>query len=410
MPDCPQENLLRCYHNGLLEEEQAERIEKHIAACDTCQRQLDGIRAGDLSARIIRAAATSEPRPKTGAGTEANRTGELPADDGAEGTAPSEGALWDIPDYDRVRLCGEGAYGTVWAVRDRVGLHRALKVIDQRPLRAAHGGSREMAALETYCRCVGNHPNLVQIFHVGMSGPLLYYVMELADDETTRNPVRDVLPENYRPLTLQRVLRRGRLEAELALEIALRLLRGLARLHAMGLVHRDIKPANVIFVNRQPKLADIGMVIRGDTEAPLVGTPEYMPPDQRMDRTADIYAMGKVLHEMLCGTSERESADWPEPKRSSGSWWDMDGVARCIARACADRAADRYAGADRMLEDLESCRLLSLESLLPRDGDRARSAGTRRPDRLTMIATAAIGALPWILGLVLAIIIVMKFL
>lgn len=401
--------MLRCYHNGLLEEEQADGIEKHVAACGTCQRRLDDIRAGDLSARIIRTAARSDPPPEMGHGTESDPVGGFPTDGGPEGTGAADGALWDIPDYERVRLCGEGAYGTVWAVRDRVGLHRALKVIDQRPLRAARAGCREMAALETYCRCVGNHPNLVQVFHVGVSGPLLYYVMELADDESTRRPVRDVLPENYRPLTLRQVLRNACLDAEVALEIARRLLRGLAKLHATGLVHRDIKPANIVLVNRQPKLADIGMVVRGDAEAPLGGTPDYMPPDQRMDRTADTYAMGKVLHEMLRGAAERGAAARPQTAPSSGSWWDMDGVARCIARACADRAEDRYAGADRMLEDLEACRLLSFESLLPDDGGRRRFAETRRPDRVTLIVTTAIRTLPLILVLVLAIIIVMRF-
>jgi len=63
--------------------------------------------------------------------------------------------------------------------------------------------------------------------------------------------------------------------AELALTSAL------AFLHEQGLVHRDIKPSNIIFVQGQPKLADIGLVAGSDETSSFVGTEGFIPPEGR---------------------------------------------------------------------------------------------------------------------------------
>jgi len=283
-----------------------------------------------------------------------------------------------------------------------VGVFRALKTIDLAHLRSANAQCRESTALEAYCRHVERHPNLIQVFHVGMRGSMLYYTMELADNAATRKPVRDALPDNYRPLTLNEVLTTGQINAETAIEVVLRLLRGLAHLHALGLAHRDLKPANIVFVDRRPKLADIGMITSDTTTPSHVGTPDYMPPDGRMDLTADTYAMSRILYELVVGPKWDDFPELPWAVERATDAWDLTALAEVLATAAQPRADDRYPHAARMLEALEACRCDPFESLLAE----LDTSATRppRPRRLTPIIVAAIRALPWILLLILAII------
>ena len=77
-------------------------------------------------------------------------------------------------------------------------------------------------------------------------------------------------------------------------------------IHRRGMTHRDIKPQNIIFVNGQPKLADLGLITEirpADQIKTLVGTPGYMPPSPERPGTvaADIYALGMVLYVLCTG-------------------------------------------------------------------------------------------------------------
>ena len=398
MSDCPPAGQLKRLEAGELSDHEADALLVHLPTCSRCAATLERLRKEDLDARVVRAALRDSTISPDGA-TSPDACGAEHAEHG-----------WDIPDYERVRLCGEGAFGTVWAVRDRVGVYRALKMIDLERLRSLNAQCRESAALEVYCRHVRRHPNLIEIFHVGMQRNRLYYTMELADDDTSRKPVRDTLPENYRPLTLEHVIQHGPIGADTAIEVALRLLRGLSRLHALGLAHRDVKPANVIFVRRQPKLADIGMITANTTEPGLVGTPDYMPPDGRMDLTADTYALGRTLYELM---ARRAATDFPQLPREvvdSSTGWDMDGIEAVLTKACSADAANRFQYAHQMLEAIEACRQLPFESLFTDLGLIERAAAETRRSPYAPIAVAAINALPWVLLLTLALVIAAKLL
>ncbi|MCP4246545.1 MAG: protein kinase [bacterium] len=395
MPPCPDSELLHQLEAGVLSDAQADALWPHLTHCQACTDRLEQMRNEDLFGRVLRRA--HEEQDSKVAASESG-------DEATPEQHSSHRPGWDIPDYERVRLCGEGAFGTVWAVRDRVGVHRALKVIDLERLESAGLRCRESTALEAYCRHVERHPNLIQVFHVGVRGRVLYYTMELADDDVTRTPVRDAFPETYRPLTLRRVIQQGPVGPDTAIEVVLRLLRGLSRLHALGMVHRDIKPANIVFVDRQPKLSDIGMITADSATPSNVGTPDYMPPDGTMDLTADTYAMGRVLYELLTAEPADDFPKLPDTLADDSEQWDLPRIGDVLTKACAPEAVDRYPHAQRLHEALESCRVWSYDALFGLPDSRAGATAPQRPRRgsLTPILLAALYALPWALGLVFA--------
>ncbi len=400
MKGCPQRQTLVSYEKGELTDAEARPVQRHLRACESCRTTMSDIRMGDPETRRLRSALS-------GLGTEStvlpeNAPRGTTADKVHKPTQPahwldkSSTNQWIIPDYERVQLCGEGSYGSIWAVRDRVGVYRALKLIDLERMRKARIRCRERAALEVYCRKLSRHPYLITIYHVGVAGPYLYYTMELADDQTTRGLVRDSLPPHYRPLTLSTIIRSRRLQVDVAIELVRRLLRGLAKLHSLDLVHRDIKPSNIVFVNRNPKLADIG-VMTGEPDSGLpIGTPRYMPPDKVMDKTADVFALGRVFHEMIAGRDAALFPALPEETLWGSMRWDLQRINDVIVRACADSATDRYSNASAMLEDLEATARLPYDSLF----EELAKPPEKRHRSAVQLAVALINTIPWILGFV----------
>ena len=292
---------------------------------------------------------------------------------GQEADRPSQGKSGDrvrselaglIRDYELIRVCGWGSFGTVWIVQDRAGAYRAMKVIEFGRQAGDLAPEREMQALEDYCRNVPQHPNLVQIYHIGRSERWLYYTMQLADDLNTGRPTRKKVPDAFTPMTLFEVMRRGRLRLDTAVEITLRLLSGVVALHLAELVHRDIKPANVIFVDREAKLADLSLVSVRRSHMSRAGTPRYMPPDERMDATADTYALGKVLYEMISGGDLADFPHLPVNERITSSKIDLEKLDAFVSGACAGSAPARFATATEMRSALLDCRYPLQDSLL----------------------------------------------
>ena len=415
MNACPRRELLAAYEKGGLGDAEAEPIERHLERCSVCRSAMARIRDADDYAKRLRTVMPvvsgngMSASSVVGTGDAAPEDTTIVLDDDADELIGDRtkiestdfGAVdWIIPDYERVVLCDEGSYGSVWAVRDRVGVHRALKVIDLERMNRRGVECRERSALEAYCRRVPRDPHLITIYHVGVIGNLLYYTMDLADDYTTRGPVRDTFPAGYRPLTLDIVLHDRALGVDVSIEIARRLLQGLSRLHELGLVHRDVKPSNIVFVDHRPKLADIGIVTTDAETGEAIGTRPYMPPDKVMDKTADTYALGKVLYEMLAG---RGSAGFPIPpadRRWNLSRWNRNRISRVIARACADTATERYESATAMLDDLEQCVELTVESLFDDLDESVLEPPPSTAREAVQLGYAFLRTIPWIFGII----------
>ncbi|MBI2195070.1 MAG: serine/threonine protein kinase [Planctomycetes bacterium] len=140
-----------------------------------------------------------------------------------------------------------------------------------------------------------HHPNLMNIYTVGEEDGQHYFAMELVEGETLAAVLRE----------------KGAFSVQKTVDIMIQVLAGLERVHGAGLVHRDIKPSNIMLDTAgRAILMDFGLAkARTDQvlTAPgsIMGTPEYMPPEQvhgeEADARSDLYSIGVVLFQMVTG-------------------------------------------------------------------------------------------------------------
>ena len=200
--------------------------------------------------------------------------------------------------YQVLEPLGAGGMGEVYRARHlKLGRDVALKVLPP----ALAGDPEWLARFEREARTASalNHPNIVTIYDIAEQDDVTFIAMELVAGTT----LHDVIAAG--PLPVDRALRLARQIAE-----------GLAKAHAAGIVHRDIKPANVMVTgDGLVKILDFGIakldpgaaagVTTLTQEGMVIGTPQYMAPEQHagdpVDHRADQFAFGVVLYEMLGG-------------------------------------------------------------------------------------------------------------
>ena len=257
----------------------------------------------------------------------------------------------DVPGFDLIRPIGKGGFGEVWlATNHATGRLRAVKIIA-----AARSGTVDPAGREitSIIRLEANlhrqHPNLVNIHHVGECPGHIFFVMDLADDLTGNPGSAD---QGYRPATLQSRLKAGPLPPEECQRRTGELLAGLAALHDAGMVHRDVKPANCLFVGGELRLADFGLLTEADRQMSRVGTESYMPPDGRMDARADVYAAGLTVYEMITGLPATcfPSLGDRAPKFANDPV--LQRLNRLALKACQSAPHARFKNARAMLDEL----------------------------------------------------------
>ena len=245
---------------------------------------------------------------------------------------------------------GEGAYGKVWVVRNVIGQLQALKEIKRAGFKSAGPYEREFHGIKNYKPVSNQHPGLLHIDHVNAheTKGCFFYIMELGD---ALDPDWERKGELYRPRDLANVCslaEGGRLPVRECLRIGIVLLEALDFLHQHGLVHRDIKPSNIIFVNGNPKLADVGLVREASPDSTWVGTEFYMPPPPEPPGTkaADIYALGKVLYVISTGKPAKSFSELSTQLVAQAEFLRLNEIFCKAAHPIADQ---RYASAAEML-------------------------------------------------------------
>ncbi len=210
-----------------------------------------------------------------------------------------------LAQYEVLDEIGRGGMGVVYRALDtRLKREVALKVLS--PALTGDAAWRATLVREAQTAAALSHPAISVVHEVGDVDGVTFIAMELVRGEP-----------------LSRLLARGPLSAERALQLASELAAGLAEGHARGVVHRDFKPGNVmVTASGQAKLIDFGLARTieprpifdsGDDTPPrveseagrLVGTAAYMSPEQvrgrLVDARSDVFAFGAVLFEMLAG-------------------------------------------------------------------------------------------------------------
>jgi serine/threonine-protein kinase len=202
--------------------------------------------------------------------------------------------------YRIARELGRGGMGVVLLAQDE-RLERAVAIklirpelLDERDLRARF--LSEARAMARVC-----HPNVLPIYALGEHEGMPYFVSELVDGQTVEQWLRAVPPGS--PTDLDAVLR-----------ILDDTCRGVEAIHAAATVHRDLKPSNLLIDQTfRVRVADLGVADlvrrRADAKHELVGTPEYMAPENVLQEAvpaelvhrADVYALGCIAFELLTG-------------------------------------------------------------------------------------------------------------
>src|SRR4051812_9393799 len=204
--------------------------------------------------------------------------------------------------YRLERQIARGGMGTVWEADDPLLARRvAVKILDQ-----AIGTDESIRARfrrEAIAAAAVTHPNIVATYDTGEDDEIAYIVMELVHGITLR----------------QMIDRDGALPVGEAADITYQVADALSVAHARGLVHRDVKPGNVLVQpDGRVKVTDFGIAKAADSGGEeltrtgmVVGTARYLAPEQvdgrPVDERVDIYSLGLVLYEMLCGKAPFEA-------------------------------------------------------------------------------------------------------
>jgi serine/threonine protein kinase/Tol biopolymer transport system component len=210
--------------------------------------------------------------------------------------------------YEIQSALGAGGMGEVYRARDtRLDRTVAVKVLPTHL--ASDLNLRERFDREARTISSMSHPNICHLYDVGSQDGTIYLVMEYLEGETLADR-----------------LRKGALPLEQVLKYGIEICDGLEKAHKSGVVHRDLKPGNVMLTKSGAKLMDFGLakpILSANssnsgltralgasdhpltTEGMLIGTFQYMSPEQvegkEADARSDIFALGAVLYEMVTG-------------------------------------------------------------------------------------------------------------
>lgn len=271
--------------------------------------------------------------------------------------------------YEVRKQLGQGGFGAVYLGHD-TQLDRPVAIKVFRGGADAPPAEAERLLLEARRLARLRHGGIVTVHDVGTQDGQVYVVADYLEGHD-----------------LARWLRHNAVTWQHAVAIVAAVADALAHAHAQLTVHRDVKPANIILTSSgEPVLVDFGLALddasAGGNELGVVsGTPAYMAPEQvsgaahRIDGRTDIYALGVVLYEMLCGRipfrSEKSGEllrqirdDEPQPPRQIARDIPPE-LERICLKALAKKMQDRYTTAADFADELRRVLQSAAQSFAP---------------------------------------------
>ena len=259
--------------------------------------------------------------------------------------------------YEILQTIGEGGMGAVYKAKDReLDRFVALKVI--RPELASDPSILARFKKELLLAHQVTHRNVIRIYDLGEGEGVKFITMEFIEGKDLRSLIRE--KKKFAP--------------EEAVDVIQQVCQALHAAHSVGVIHRDLKPQNIMQdATGRILVMDFGLArtLEGDgmtQTGALVGTMEYMSPEQALgkdlDQRSDIFALGLILYEMLTGKApfQAESALASLIKRTqeravpvSDIDGQIPGALSGIVSKCLERDLnERYQSASAILVDLDT--------------------------------------------------------
>lgn len=294
--------------------------------------------------------ATSTPATPEGWSISNTRAPVLPQGEFAPGTV-----LGDR--YEILALLGQGGMGAVYKARD-TELDRlvALKII--RPELTTNPEILKRFKQELILARQVTHRNVIRIFDLGQADGFKFITMEYLEGQDLRVVLRE----------------KGKLTPEAAARVILQICRALEAAHGEGVIHRDLKPQNIMLdANGRAYVMDFGIArsayLPGMTQTgALVGTPEYMSPEQakgeKLGERSDLFSLGVILYELVIGQSPYYSDTplatlWKRLQEKAKPLCEIDptipkAFSDIVEKALEIEPENRFASANEFAQHLES--------------------------------------------------------
>jgi serine/threonine protein kinase/predicted Zn-dependent protease len=258
--------------------------------------------------------------------------------------------------YQIIEELGKGGMGKVYKVLDQeVNARVALKLIKPEISTDIETIERFRNELKT-ARDIA-HKNVCRMYDLGKEAGSYFITMEYVSGEDLKSMIR----------------MSGQLSVRTAISVAKQVCEGLAEAHRLGVVHRDLKPSNIMIdKDGTVRIMDFGIArslrVKGITGAGvIIGTPEYMSPEQiegkEVDQRSDIYSLGIILYEMLAGcvpfegdtpltVAVKHKSEMPKSPREHNVQISED-LSRLVLRCLEKDKEKRYQSAVELRSELE---------------------------------------------------------